>query len=147
MKKRAIKALVPTVLCAAALAAFALAGCRRGEGDAAGRSSPPKADPPSVYMKDPAFREALSGQRRERNGLAATRSALEAKMVAKVEAAKARLGTGDTAAVKAELEKDPEWRSLYDRMVDVNKAIDDNRRRTGAIVRNRVAPENRAVSK
>ena len=140
MTNRATCSLARAVRCAAALVAFALAGGCAREAEKPAEPVPARDDPPSVYMKDPVFRKSLEKQREARNNLAAVRNRLEAEMIAKVDAAKARLGTGDEATVKAELEKDPEWRSLHSRITDVNTAIDDNRRKTASIVKDRVAP-------
>ena len=59
-------------------------------------------------------------------------------MQAKIADAKARLGTEDEAVLKVELEKDAEWNSLYSRVEDLNKALEDERRRAMAIVRQRL---------
>ena len=59
-------------------------------------------------------------------------------MQAKIAAAKERLATEDEAVLKAELEKDPEWNSLYKRVEDLNTALEDERKRAEAVVRNRI---------
>ena len=134
LKKRTSLFLVPFALCAIGIGAFVFAGCSREEP----KSSPEKAAP-SGSVGDPAFLGELKKLRVERQKLAATRQQLVEQMKAKVDAAKARLKTDDEKLVKAELEKDPEWRSLYDRCVDANTAIDEQRRKAGDVVREKIA--------
>lgn len=121
-------------LFAAALALAAPVGCsREAEKPAA---STPEAQP---VMKDPAFRAKLTEQAKERGALAAARGGIVAKMAEMIEAKKKALGTGDEAKLKAELEKDPEWNELCRRCEDANTAIREQRRRTAAAVRERMA--------
>ena len=92
-------------------------------------------------MKDTAFRGKLDELRAEQRDLLQARERVVAEMKAKVDAAKARLKTDDEKLVKAELEKDPEWQSLYKRCVDANTALDEQRRRTLGEVRGRILPK------
>ena len=121
------------VALAAALALAAAAGCSR-EGD--DRAVSPAA--PESYMKDEAFRGRLDGQVAKRGELAKARNAVVERMAEMVEAKKRELGTDDEAALRAALEKDPEWRELYARCQDANAAIGENRRETMAVVRERL---------
>lgn len=110
-----------------------LAGCRKEE-------AKPSPSSPKSYMKDPAFRKDLKEARLARNRLEATRGKIVAQMTAKIEAAKARLGAAaDEAALKRELEKDPEWKSLYARCEDLNTAIGEARQKSLKTVRERIS--------
>jgi hypothetical protein len=124
------------------LGAALLGGCSREEskGASAGTPSPVA---PEVYMKDQAFREKLAERGSSRRALAKSRSTVVARMVEMIEAKKKELGTSDEAVLKAALEKDPEWRSLYARCVDANTALAENGRETMKVVRERLtkAPE------
>jgi len=91
-------------------------------------------------MRDPVFRQALADSRAERGDLLKRRGAVTARMVEMIEDVKARLKTDDLDRVKAELEKDPEWNSLYKRCLDANQAIKENRQKTLAVVRERITP-------
>ena len=126
--------LVPVALVATGLALLFLAGCRKEE-------PMPDAASPASYMNDQAFRDELKERRAERNGLLKMRAAIVEQMKAKVDAAKAKLRTDDEKLVKAELEKDSEWQSLHRRCVDLNTAIDEQRRETLGVVREKLAPE------
>ena len=120
------------VFLAALLAA--LAGCSR-EGEKKADVSPAA---PESYMKDKAFRSRLDGQVAKRGELAKARNAVVERMVEMVEAKKRELGTDDAEALRAALEKDPEWRDLHARCQDANAAIGENRRETMAVVRERL---------
>ena len=118
-----------------ALACLVLAGCRKEE-------AKPAVDPasPAAYMKDAAFRQDLKEARLARNRLEATRGKIVAQMTAKIEAAKACLGAGaDEAALKRELEKDAEWKSLCARCEDLNVAIGEARQKGFKTVRERLS--------
>ena len=119
---------------AAVLALAAVAGCSR-EGEQKATVSPAS---PESYMKDGEFRGRLDGQVAKRGELAKARNAVVARMVEMIEAKKRELKTDDEAALKAALEKDPEWRELYARCQDANAAIGENRRDTMAVVRERL---------
>ena len=126
--------LVPAALGAAGFAVLFLAGGGKDE-------APVDASSPASYMKDTAFRGKLDELRAEQRDLLRARERVVAEMKAKVDAAKSRLKTDDEKLVKAELEKDPEWQSLYKRCVDANTALDEQRRRTLGEVRGRIAPK------
>lgn len=126
--------LVPAALGAAGFAVLFLAGCGKSE-------APVDASSPASYMKDEAFLGELGALRAEQGELVEARERIVTQMKAKVDAAKARLKTDDEKLVKAELEKDPEWQSLYKRCVDANTALDEQRRRTLGAVRGRILPK------
>jgi len=143
MMKRTSQYLVPLALGAMAVAFLFLAGCSREE---AGRKPPlSRADPPSVYMKDANFRAALDAKGVERKELFGVREKLVAEMEKRVDAMRAKLRKAaaavDDAAVKKELEKDPEWRSLVKRVEDLNEACEDNRKAATKLVAERLAPK------
>ena len=118
----------------AALALAAAVGCSR-EGEKNAAVSPAA---PESYMKDKEFIGRLDGQVAKRGEIAKARNAIVAQMAEMIEAKKKELGTGDEAAIKAELEKDPAWRELYARCQDANAAIGENRKETMAVVRERL---------
>ena len=124
------------------VSAFALAaGCSRDEQGAApakAAADGPSPVAPEAYMKDPAFRAKLSERNASRAGLANARATVAARMAEMIEAKKKELGTGDEAALKAALEKDPEWNSLHAQCVDANTALEEDRRETLRIVRERL---------
>lgn len=95
-------------------------------------------------MKDAAFRQDLRERRVERQAMAGQRERLMRQMAALVEAKKKELGAADEAKLKAELEKDAEWRSLRERCVDLNTAMRENRQKAMAAVRTRLMPKKSA---
>ena len=134
MKYNTSKNLVPVALAVTGLALLFLAGCRKEEPSSERMSA-------AAGAKGEAVRGKLTELRGERNDLLARRAKVVAEMKAKVDAAKARLKTDDEKLVKAELEKDPEWQSLYKRCVDANTALDEQRRKTLGEVRGRITPK------
>lgn len=134
--KRTSLFLVPFMFCMMGISAFIFGGCEK----VPAKPEPPRNSPES-YMKDPVFRQALEEQRQVRNDLARSRNIVVDKMIAMIEAKKKELKTEDLEKVRVELEKDPEWKSLYQRCLDANQAIKDNRKKTLGIVRERIAPE------
>ncbi len=132
--------LVPFALHAMALAALVLSGCCREEEKPATPPPPAqtKADPPAVYMKDPAFRQALDKQLAARNEIQSAHEKLMRELEVQVEAQRAAMPGADDAAVKAALEKDPAWNALVKKIEDTIAAIDDNRKATTKIVSERL---------
>ena len=135
MMKRASSYLVPFTLGATGLVLLCLVGC-----DGRKDSAPANASPAAVEsrMADPVYRQNLEDQLAERNQLSAIRGRLVEKMEAMIEAQRKSLPMADDAALKAALEKDPEWRSLYAKVVDVNVALEDNRKKSLQVVRDRI---------
>lgn len=97
-------------------------------------------------MRDPVFLKALADRRADRRDLLARRAKLVAEMKARVDAMRAQKPEATDAEVKAALEKDPEWVSLSNRVVDLNTVLEENRRRTTEIVRERITPQ-KGISK
>ena len=62
------------------LLSFFVAGCREEK-----KPVQPVADPPAVYMKDPAFRKALDEQRAKMKSLFAQREPIVEKMRAMID--------------------------------------------------------------
>ena len=142
--------LVAFALVAIASLAFFSTGCSRDE-EPREDSQPsaqqlPEIDPALSRMEDPAYTQALDERRDALSEIEATRYRLVRQMEAKIAEAKTRLGTEDEDVLKVELEKDPEWNSLYDRVVDLNKALDDERSRAAAKVRERIFADQRKES-
>ena len=67
--------------------------------------------------------------------IARIRHALADQMKAKVDAMRAKMPGADDDAVLAALEKEAEWGSLRRRIVDLEAANADNRRRTAEVLR------------
>jgi hypothetical protein len=139
--------LVPCAFAACAAAAFFLAGCGKGGQDAgadgsAGGRAPDAGEAPvqtvAPRLADAGYREALGRQAAERGALLKARDALASTMRARVNAVRASLSTDDAAAVSAELAKDPEWAGLRARLADLNKALEDTRRHSAALVREKI---------
>lgn len=137
MVKRASSYLVPFTLGATGLVLLCLVGCEGRRDSAPAGASPQTAA--AHRMEDPVYRRQLDDQIAERNRLSAIRGCLVERMEAMIEAQRQALPAADDAAVKAALEKDPEWRSLYARVVDVNAALEDNHKKSLQVVRNRMS--------
>lgn len=114
---------------------FLLCGCTKEEEPRA------VADAPSVYMKDPAYAAAKADVMASRGEVVSARETLIAEMSARVEAVRAKMPGADEEAIKAELEKDPEWRSLEKRMNDANAAYEDNLSKAHKLIGDRIAPK------
>ena len=134
------KNLVAFAVIAIASVAVLCGGCSRDEepreasGAAAGEASAVTIE----RMADAEYVAGLSAHDNVRRELLKTRQSLVGRMQAMIADAKARIGTDDEAVLKVELEKDPEWNSLYNRVVDIDKAVEDNRARASAFIRNRI---------
>ena len=113
--------------------ALVFSGCRKEE--------EPSSSSPEVYMKDPVFRQQLADGRKEREGLLVKRTELVRKLEQMVEAKKAAMPGADDAAVKAALEKDPEWNDLSKRVEDLSTAMKEGGRRMDEVIRKRIAPK------
>ena len=117
-----------------------LSGCGEGSPESAEVVSPASSEP------SPATLEKLEKLRHERTALVSTREKIVAQMKAMVDAKRAAMKGADDAAVKAALEKDAEWVSLYKRCQDLNAAIGEKRQAAAGEVRAALAP-NRKISK
>jgi len=140
--------LVAFALVAIASLAFFSVGCSRSEEPREVAPPQQSAEPINQFsrMEDPEYRKAMSERIDTRKELYSMRYRLVSQMEAKIAAAKALLGTDDEAVLKVELEKDPEWNSLYQRVVDINTALEDNHRRSVELVRERILSDIRKES-
>ena len=118
--------------------ALVFQGCRKEE--------EPSPSSPEVYMNDPVFRKQLADGRKEREGFALKRTELVKAMEQMIEAKKAAMPGADDAALKAALEKDPEWIDLSKRVVDLTTAIQESGRHMDEVIRGRIAPK-KGISK
>lgn len=136
--------LVPFVLLTTGALACLFSGCEKAAEEA------PVAPVRSSSLSDPAFLKELDVRRRERQELSVTRGRLVAEMEKMVDAMRKQMPQADDAAVKAELEKSAEWKSLFKRVEDLNQAIDENRQRAIKSVREQVKggrPQSDKISK
>lgn len=156
MMKRTRQGLVAYAFAACVALSFAFSGCSRDEAappaEPAAAPAAAEAEPPAEPVKvvsrlaDPAYKTALDGQMAEMSSLLKTRAGVAAKMRGMVNAVRARLATDDEAVVTAELAKDPEWAGLRARIADLNKALEDNRRRSAEVVRRKISSETKEVN-
>lgn len=129
------------VFCTCAVSALFIAGCDSGESAKTAPDAREELPSPAEYMKDPAFRAALDAQSAERKRLYGARENVRDAMAKLVAAQQATMPSADEAAVKAELEKNPEWVSLQKRHAEAEAAIEENRQQTLRKVRERLAPK------
>ena len=129
MMKNTSRYLVPIVLGAVGVGVVCLLcfrGCGKGgEPDNAAAQAARKAE------LDAKMRESYE----RRMEIARTRHELAEQMKAMVDAMRAKMPGADDDAVLAALEKEAEWASLRRRIVDLETANADNRRRTGEVLR------------
>ena len=127
--KNTSRYLVPIVLGAVGVGMVGLLcfrGCGKGgEPDNAAAQAARKAE------LDAKMRESYE----RRMEIARTRHELAEQMKAMVDAMRAKMPGADDDAVLAALEKEAEWASLRRRIVDLETANADNRRRTGEVLR------------
>ena len=138
MKSCTRTSLVPFALVVMGAFALILPGCRKEDESKSSLSE--------AYMNDPVFRKQLADGRKERTAFEVKRSELVAAMEKMIEAKKAAMPGADDAAVKAALEKDPEWIDLKNRVVDLTTAIQESGRRMDGVIRGRIAPK-KGISK
>lgn len=121
---------MPFALVATGLALLFPAGCRKEEPAAAKPAAP--ANSPSVYMRDPEFRQELSRRRRELQAIVAERQPLVDRMQELVKSNREDL---------AVLQRIPEWNELHRRVVALNERYEALKREQLAVVRDRLAPK------
>ena len=147
MTDRTRQMLVPCTFAACAAFAMLFAGCGRDESattdavSAPGSAAVPAATEETESiprLADPVYKEALSKQTSEKIDLLKTRDLIAGKMQKREAEVRAGLASSDEAAVAAALAKDAELMSLRSRLVDLTKALEDNRRRSTALVRERI---------
>lgn len=135
MVKHIMRGALPTLAAMLLLAC----GCTEEEKPQGALYAP--ADPPSVYMKDAAFTNALAEKRAARNEVMAAREAVLQRLEKMSADMRAAMPGADDAALLKELEKNPEWNSLRKRLDDAQAALEENRQATTKIARDRIAPK------
>lgn len=141
----AAKSLLRACGCTVVLAFALLSGCDGEKPSSAAQAVP--TDPPSVYMKDPAFREKLAEERAARNKILSTREKIVEELVGLEAAAKQAHPDATPEEIRAELEKNPEYKSLVQRVRDAEQAVADSRAKTLSTVRERLARPAENLSK
>lgn len=136
--KAALKMTATTVICA-----VALVGCGKKEPEAA----PPPPHAPESYMNDTAFREKLKTRREAMKELGAERAKIAVRLEEMTKIVREKLGTDDPAKVGAELDKIAEWTRLKERALALDKEFTAKRREMQKIVRERITPHEKPVSK
>lgn len=137
------KNLVAVALGAIVSLALFTSGCSRDEEPrdvpetpAPSASTSPEKIPPR--LSDPEYKAALDNNLANQNDLRSVQSRLMSQLRAKVNAVRESLGTDDEAALKAELEKDPDFKSLQSRLADVATALRDEQRHAAEVVRRKI---------
>lgn len=118
-----------------------IGGCSKEEPREAAAPAAPELPKAEEYMKDPVFRERLKAQRAERGELLAQRAQVVRRLEAMSKAMMEKMPGASEAEVVAELEKDPEWRSLAKRADELVTAFEEKRAETLKTVRERLAPQ------
>ena len=133
MTKNTSRYLVPIALGAVGVGVvclLCLRGC--GSGGRLGTAGPRAASPAERRAE---FADKMRERYESRVEIARIRHALADQMKAKVDAIRAKMPGADDDAVLAALEKEAEWGSLRRRIVDLEAANADNRRRTAEVLR------------
>ena len=133
MKYRTRARLVPFALCATGALMLFLAGCRKEEA----KPEIPASSTAS-YMNDPVFRKQLSDKRKELSAIVAERKPLADRMQALVK---------EHGEDLAALQKIDEWNDLYKKVTALNKKYEEVRARQLKVVRERITPEKKDISK
>jgi uncharacterized protein (DUF3084 family) len=134
MMKNTSRYLVPIVLGAVGLAVVALVclrGCERGpspEEEAAAKAA-------ALEARKVEFKEKMDERQQRRMEIKRVRDTITDQMKKMVDAMREKMPGASNDEVLAALEKEQEWRSLRRRIVDLETASADNRRRTAAVVR------------
>lgn len=123
----------------AALTAAVLTGCSREEQPEPAPAAETGGGNMVERMSDPVYRAQLKAHADKRDSLMAQYAKLTGRMRELLAAKQAELGTDDEAALKAAMEADPEWSSLYQRCIDLDVAIGDEQRRARETVRQRIS--------
>ena len=125
--------LVPFALCVMGVLSLVLPGCRKEE-----KKPEIPASSPASYMNDPVFRKQVSDKRKELQAIVKERAPLVERMEELV-----RAHGQDLAA----LQKIPEWNELYKKVTALNKKYEETRARQLKVVRERLTPEKKGISK
>jgi len=135
--------LVPVALAVMGVVVLCLFGCKKQQEEA--KSVDPSS--PAVYMKDPAFRQQLKNHRMIAADIGEAREKVTARQDEMVKATGAKLKTDDRKAIVAALASDEEWRSLEAKAKELDEAFKKNHRETMRIVRERITPKGKRISK
>ena len=125
--------LVPFVLCATGMIVLCLAGCRKEE-----KAPEVPASSPASYMNDPVFRRQLEEKRKELSAIVVERKPLVARMEALIK---------EHGQDLAALQKIPEWNELHKKVTALNRKYEETRARQLKVVRERLTPVNKDISK
>lgn len=98
-------------------------------------------------MNDTAFRAKLKERHEAMKGLGAERAKVAARLEEMTKIIREKLGTDDPAKVGAELDKIAEWTRLRERALALDKEFTAKRREMQKIVRERITPHEKPVSK
>ena len=134
MMKNTSRYLVPIVLGAVGLAVvvvMCLRGCGRGPSPA--EEAAAKAAAREARVAE--FRERMDETQQRRFEIKQVRDTITEQMKKMVDAMRGKMPGASDDEVLAALEKELEWRSLRRRIVDLETASADNRRRTAEVVR------------
>jgi len=102
------------------------------------RKAEPPSHTPASYMNDPDFRKRISDKRKELQSIVSERAPLVARMEELVRSNRADL---------AILQKNAEWLDLHKKVVELNKKYEETRQRQLKIVRERLKPQDKRISK
>jgi len=127
---------VSVALCAMGCFALVFQGCERKP-----EQPVPAPHEPASYMRDAKFIGKLTEARKVQIELERERNSIAAKMKEKIEAMRVRLKTDDLGKVKAELEKDAEWRELYCQCTNANAKCSAHKNEVLRTVRERITPK------
>ena len=134
MMKNTSRYLVPIVLGAVGLVVvvfICFRGCSRGPSPAEEAAAKAAA----LEARKAEFKEKMGETQKRRMEIKQVRDTVTEQMKKMVDAMREKMPGASNDEVLAALEKEPEWRSLRRRIVDLETASADNRRRTAAVVR------------
>lgn len=134
MMKNTSRYLVPIVLGAvgpAVVVFICLRGCSRGPSPAEEAAAKAAA----LEARKAEFRGKMDETQKRRLEIKQVRDMIAGQMKEKVDAVRAKMPGASDDAVLSELEKTEEWLSLRRRIIDLETAMADNRRRIGEVLR------------
>ena len=132
--KNTSRYLVPIVLGAVGLAAVVLM-CLRGCDKRPSPEAEAAAKAAALEARKAEFRGKMDETQQRRMEIKRVRDGIVAQMKEKVDAMREKMPGATDDAVLSELEKTEEWLSLRRRVIDLETAMADNRRRTAEVVR------------
>jgi len=133
---------MPYALCAMGLMTLCLSGCgKREEAKAVDPSSP------ESYMKDKAFRQTLKDRRKVAQNIGEEREKVTARQNEMIAAQGKKMQTDDRSKIVAALAADAEWQALSAKAKELDEAFMKHHRETMRVVRERITPKGKKVSK